>query len=58
MKISDWIDEKEIHSAHPLKEHSMSSTFIRSQKIPVGEGSETHLHRQLHFIGSSACGRM
>lgn len=57
MKISGWMEEKEIHNAHPLKKHSMSPTFIRSQKIPMEEGGETHVHRQLHFIGPSTCGR-
>lgn len=58
MKISDWIEEKDIHSMCPLKGHSMNSTFIRAQKIPMGKGGEPHPHRQQHFSGSSAHGRV
>lgn len=50
MKISDWVEEKDIHSVHPLKGHSMSSTFIRAQKIPVGEGGETHPRETTAFF--------
>lgn len=32
MKIRGWIDEKEIRSAHPPKEHSMSSTLLDLRK--------------------------